>query len=266
MDILNTKMNWYINPMSTMAYKYLREYQTTLGPTTLTLLVNNQQYNISFVGVPDGVSPSASEVLIVRPVPKRLCIFANQPIPEPVLAHIDTLYGQIAYPILNATIVTGQQMTYPVNNFYLCNGPPSSISEFVEYRYLQQRHIISNIAYDNDSGRVYRLVQPKRQMLVLIMPSNFIRTSNKSGYFRFDDNLIVRCFSQYLLASDYTDDTDTGEVTNFDINFNDKMIAAIEIFFSRLGIHKITSNSNNQIYGYDKYITLIVGSIANIVL
>lgn len=155
---------------------------------------------------------------------------------------------------------------HPSNNFYLVDGQPSTVSQFVEYRYLTQRHIMSNIALNKKTGELYNLVLPEQTLLVLIMPSNFISLGLKHGYFRFENNIIVRVYSKYILSSNSDrNDVDSGEITFFDAS-NLKIRRIIEQFFNKLGIHKIVSNDDNQIYGYDKYITLVVGKVTNVIM
>lgn len=256
----------YTNSVNVGTYKYPREWQTDVKYERRTIIMNNEPYVITITGIPDGVSPLANEAVISTTCLMRLYIFSDKALPDESLQSIDALYGRKPYPIVFTQIVRQRLDTYPSNNFYMCKeSPASSVSEYVEYRYLQNRHQISTIAYDNNSGTVTQMVLPKRPMLVLIMPDNFVRNSLRSGYFRFDNNIIVRVFSKYLLASTQIDTQDDGSVTLFTTS-NEKISNIVESFFSRLGIHRIASNSPNHIYGYDKYITLVVGSIANIAL
>lgn len=260
-----TNVNLYTNVANIGIYKYPREYQTDVKFEKRTILLNNEPYVLTITGIPDGISPIANEAIVQANHLTRLYIFSDKPLTDEMLQSIDILYGRKPYPIIYTNVVRRKMDVYPSNNFYMCKGPPSNISEYVEYRYLQQRHQIATIAYDPETYSVYQMVLPKRPLLVLIMPDNFIKTGLKSGYFVFENNIIVRVFSQYLLSSTQTNAHDDGSVTSFDTD-NEKVSNIIECFFSRLGIHKISSNAPNHIYGYDKYITLVVGSVANIVM
>lgn len=265
-DAKNSNRRLYTNTVNVGIYKYPREWQTDVTHERRTMIMNNEAYVITITGIPDGVSPIANEAIISPTSLMRLYIFSDKALTEENLQSIDTLYGRKPYPIVYTQIVRNRLETYPNNNFYMCRGSPeSSVTEYVEYRYLQNRHQISTIAYNNESGAVTQMVLPKRPMLVIIMPDNFVRNSLRSGYFRFDNNIIIRVFSKYLLSSNQIDAQDDGSVTLFTTS-NEKISNIVESFFSRLGIHRIASNSPNHIYGYDKYITLVVGSIANIVL
>lgn len=261
----NSNYELYTNNANIGEYKYPREYQTDVDFEKRTIIINNDAYMITVTGIPDGVSPLTNETIIPIGRLRRLYIFSDKSLTESALQSIDALYGRKPYPIHFTQIVRQRLENYPNNNFYMCKGPPNSISDYIEYRYLQHRHQIATIAYDSETLSVYQLVLPKRPLLVIIMPENFVKTGLKSGYFRFENNIIVRVFSQFLLSSGQMDSHDDGAVTLFNKD-NEKISNIIESFFSRLGIHKIASNSPNHIYGYDKYLTLVVGSIANIVL
>nr|WDA64674.1 GrBNV gp35-like protein [Oryctes rhinoceros nudivirus] len=255
----------YTNLSNTSKYRYPREYATDIAYDQKELTLDGLTFtNIIITGIPDGVSPIANEALIERNTPRRLYIFSETPLTDQYLNMLDKFYGKVAYKIFTCDMPNTTLVSYPRNNFYLTNGQPSSISEFVEYRYLTQRHLLTNIAYDISTNFLYKLVLPEKPLLVIIMPKNFIRTGLKSGYFRFDNNIIVRVYSKYILSSELTED-DTHEVTSFSTD-NLKLVSIIEKFFGRLGMHKIVSNSNDQLYGYDKFMTMVVGNVANVVL
>lgn len=230
------------------------------------MTLNGTEYiDVFITGVPDGVSPLANETLIPPNSIYRLYIFADQKLDEEFLNTLDNVYGKIPYPIIQADVANGSVATYPKCNFNMCLGTPSNLSEFVEYRYLQQRHTISNITFDSANSLVYRMVMPEQPLLVLIMPENFVRTGLKCGYFRFENNLIVRIYSKYFLSSRFTDDEDNGDITVY-TSANTTLNSLVLKFFGRLDLHKISSNHSDHIYAYDRYLTAIVGSISNVVV
>lgn len=263
----------YYNTNNLGRYNYPREFQVDNKSDDYTYRQQQQHRveldnvsDIAISGIPDGVSPQANEALMPKNSVHRLYIFSDSPLGDQTLATIDSFYGKKRYPILEAdkpnAILTSN---YPKNNFYMCKGRPSVVSEYVEYRYLQQRHLMSNICYDSESGEIFKLVLPHRPQLVILMPRNFVRTGLKQGYFRFDNNLIVRVFSRFLLSSQFYNDRDNGETTVFSMD-DVRLKAIVEKFMGRLGMHKIDSNTTNHIYGYDKFMTIVVGSVANIML
>lgn len=255
----------YTNLANVGQYKYPRQYETSVTMDQKEITLDGTTFtNVTITGIPDGVSPLANEALIEKGAIRRLYIFSDQPLNEQYLTTLDSFYGKIPYKITACSMPNTILPSYPRNNFYLTRGPPSSVSEFVEYRYLSQRHLLTNIAFDINSNSVYKLVLPERPQLVIIMPNNFIRTGLKCGYFKFDNNLIVRVYSRYALSSDLMMD-DNNEITSFSIH-NLKLKSVIEKLFGRFGMHKIVSNSENHLYGYDKFMTMVVGSVANIVL
>lgn len=263
---MNCSQKLYRNNANIGNYYYPREYQTDdISATREMTLDGNDYINVRITGIPDGVSPLANEAIVSTDCIYRLYIFAEQPLNETVLQALDKFYGKKAYPIIMTDTVCGVIDSIPKNNFYMCKGTPSNISEYTEYRYLQQRHMLTNIVFDSETNSVYRLVLPERPQLVLIMPNNFVRTGLKKGYFRFDNNLIVRIYSKYILSSALTEDSDVYEMTVFDIA-DTKLRSTIEGFFGRLGLHKIATNVNDQLYAYDKYITAIVGNASNLIV
>lgn len=255
----------YTNLSNVGRFYYAREFESDVTYDRKELTLDGISFTkIVITGIPDGVSPIANESLIDKNTRRRLYIFSDSQLSNQYLETLDKFYGKTPYPIVQCSVPNTTLATYPINNFYLTRGPPASTTEFVEYRYFAQRHLNTNIAYDVDNKVVYKLALPERPLLIIIMPRNFIKTSNTSGYFRFDNNLIIRVYSQYILSSEYEHE-DTNETTKFSTH-NLKLKSVVEKIFGKLGIHKIVSNSDNQLYGYDKFITMVVGSVANIVL
>lgn len=262
---LKKKTDIYTNLTNSGLYRYPRDFKTDVTFDRKDLTLDGIQFtNITITGIPEGVSPLANEALIESGTPRRLYIISNTPLDTQYLDTIDKFYGKTPYPIRYCRAANTYLKSYPKNNFYMSDGVPSLVSNFVEYRYLNERHLISNIAYDPNTSAVYKLVLPERPLLVIIMPSNFLRTGLKTGYFRFENNLIIRVYSKYILSSNEFVD-DSNEITSFTVD-NLKLKTTIEQFFGRLGMHKIISNSDNQIYAYDKFMTLVAGSVANIIL
>jgi len=286
----------YTNLVQNAKFKYPREFRTDINAESRQVTINGgtETILISILGIPDGVSPETNEALIPVGEYKRLYIFSATPLDSDTLATIDSFYGRVAYPILTTDVIAGNIEQQPLVNFYMVNdvdknydinvrsnetneiignlgddyvrGQPKSTSTFVEYRYLDQRHLISNIVYDPNTGNVYNMVLPKQPLLVIIMPKNFIRLGLKHGYFRFEENnIIVRVYSKYILSASLENLDDNGEITVFSAD-NSRIRTIIERFLNRMGIHKIISNGDNQIYGYDQYLTMIVGSVSNTVM
>lgn len=255
----------YININNNTRYKYARPYQTTIDYDIKQLTSDGEKYiKIIISGVPDGVSPDANEALIKKGTIRRLYIFSNSPLHDNDIKTIDSFYGKLPYPLLTAINPCGIKKNIPNNNFYMCEETPSVISHFIEYRYVQKRHQMSNIVYDSKSGLIYRIILPKKPMLIIIMPSNFIRTGPKMGYFQFSNNIIIRVYSKYLLSAEIDEKDD--ELISIITTDETSLMQCLKSFFSRMGMHRIMSNSKNQLYAIDKYMTLIVGNVANISL
>lgn len=265
MNISGDETELYRNVNNDYSYKYARPYKALVEYELKQIMLDGHKFvNIIVSGVPDGVSPDVNEALVKKETLRRLYIFSNSKLNDNDLETIDTFYGKFPYPIFTAGIPCAIQPNIPNNNFYMCEEQPSTTSRFVEYRYVQKRHEISNIVYNSTNGFIYRFVLPKRPMLVIIMPANFIRTGPKTGYFKFDNNIIIRVYSDYLLSAGIDEIND--ELISVITTEDTRLMECLKGFFSRMGMHIIMSNSLNQLYAYDSYMTLIVGSVANISL
>lgn len=296
------------------AYAYPRPFHVDPGVDgerkRVTRAEDGGVVNIALTGVPDGVPPITNETLVPAGSPRRLYVFSDQPLSMSQLRTIDGFYGKRPYPIAVATVPCARLPPgrVPRNNFSLIlrtnagdndgtmnfsSDPddrqpisaayahqPCSLSGFIEYRYLQARHVAPSIGFHSLDGHVYRLVLPGRQqMIVLIMPENFVATGLKRGFFRFDDGLIAHVFSSYPLAATRRVEQDdlaaaaaaaSGGNAICEISVIDtadqRLMDVIKGFFARIGMHRILSSAPNQVYAYDRFLTVVVGSTANIVL
>ena len=256
----------YINLSANSNYKYAREYYTDANSENRQITIDGTNFiPITITGIPDCVSPDANEALIPANQLKRLYIFSNAQLDENTLQSIDSFYSRGKFPIFKCDTPIALLSSLPRTNFYMVDDQPTSVSNFTEYRYLLERHIISRIVYNRATNEIYNMVLPERPLLVLIMPSNFIRTGLKQGYFHYDNNIIIRVYSRYLLSSHNYDDNDDGRITVISSN-NEKLRSVVERAFNRFGIHKIITSNEYQIYGYDRFLTFVVGKISNVVM
>lgn len=259
----------YTSLMRPTRYRYAREFQTDIqAAETRELTIDNINFTtITIVGVPDGIDVRANEAIIKKNTVKRLYILSDIELSENYLSTVDSFYGKMKFPIIECATLVPLVSYPPINNFYVASDVrPNTLSTFVEYRYLQQRHMTANICVNATGDFLCRIVLPKRPLLVIIMPQNFVRTSQKSGYFLFEHNIVIRVYSKYLLACAQNDDApDLPVITQMNIN-DRKFMDTINEFFGRLGFHKIASHTPNHVYAFDKYMTVIVGSIANVLL
>lgn len=256
---------------------------------------------IALTGVPDGVPPITNETLVPAGSPRRLYVFSDLPLSMAQLRTTDSFYGKQAYPIAVANVPCGRLPPgrVPRHNFSLIlrtnagnnddtmefssdpndeqpisaayTHQPCSLSGFIEYRYLQARHVAPSIGFHSLDGHVYRMVLPGRQqMIVLIMPENFIATGLKQGFFRLDGGLIAHVFSVYPLAATTRIDPTASDEYVCEVSVIDtsdqRLMDVIKGFFARIGMHRILSSAANQVYAYDRFLTVVVGSTANLVL
>lgn len=151
---------------------------------------------------------------------------------------------------------------------------------FVDYRYFLKRHSPPNIFFDESTGYIYRLSLTRhiRSLCVLIMPQNFIRLGNRTGFFYSDiKKIIVRMFSKYFLVGGITydkaiesskvDESILDKVTVLNVEKDIYAVNTISGFFSRIGCISTYSPSERQLVGFDGNESVyIVGPITNISL
>lgn len=279
-------MELYVNMYSQYKYFYARPYKTSLTVAhhhRVTGGDNTSQHrfvDVYVLGVADGVPPTVRESLIAASTERRIYVFSDMPLSEKILETIDGYYKECHYPVMSLENPCAwlRDSQIPMNNFYTAF-THHTMSEkmfddvfnrrqdvqFVEYRYVQQRHVTANIYFDDFTKSVYRLALPSASaMLVLIMPQNFVQTGLKQGYFLFDDvDLIVRVYSTHLLSASKTSRGDEVLINEF-CTGNKRTINIIRTFFSRMGANNIYTPSENQVVAYDSYLTLVVGDISNI--
>lgn len=265
----------YKNEYNAAKYAYARPYTTSMTVGEYRQMMKQQRFvDIYIVGVADGVSPKVHETMIPVGTTRRLYIFSDNPLDESTLSAVDSYYKESPYPLLSLDTpcarLDGDRV--PTQNFYTAFAGEEAAAnrrqdaEFVEYRYVQQRHTVANIYYDEFTNNVYRLALPADSaMLVLIMPSNFVRTGLKQGYFLFDDiDLMVRVYSKHLLSANRTSGAGEEVLVNDICTGNRRAMDIVRTFFSRMGVHNVYTPSDNQIVGYDKYLTLVVGDVSNV--
>lgn len=274
-------MEVYKNSYCKARYVYARPYTTSITSSADPRIDEpnpREHVDVYLVGVPDGVSPTVYEALVPVDAVRRLYLYSNKRLPEKWLSIADASYGERPYPLLTLETPCARDCRTPVHNFYTALADrgnedvyAAAVSRrqdaaFVEYRYVEQRHAEANIYYDEFTNSAYRLALPADSaQLVLIMPSNFIRTDLKRGYFIFDDiDLIVRVYSKHLLSADRTSDDGAAPLASDVCTGNRRVMDIVRSFFSRMGVQSVYAASDNQIIGYDRYLTLVVGDVSNI--
>lgn len=253
----------YSNPTLITTYKYPRPFRTNTKLDYKDITNGTTLTKIQVVGIPDGVSYLANEALVKPNTPRRLFIFSDHELTQDSLELLDTFYGVASYPI--SELYTSKGSTdLPKRNFYmtLSTQSPTSLSMFVEYRYLQTQYQKANICYDITTGNMFSFVPDYQPLIVLIMPQNFIKTSDKTGYFRFDNNITVRIFSDVLLSAGQSEN-DYGYKTDF-TSSNSQLMKILVGFMSRLGLNQLHTPTDNQLVGYGPYFRAVVGNTNNI--
>lgn len=271
-DIMSTsKSKLYVkdNIPDTYKYKYARPYKINSDiHETKQMTIDGISYvNVIVTGIPDGIFSDANEALISATVPYRLYIYSTGPLTEDFLMILDDRYGKESYSMCPLSNPIAMSDTQPRVNFYAAIddeiSPPSLNGQFVDYKYFTQRFQSTNKVYDMKTGQMYNMCLPKDEaLIVLIMPSNFIQTGLKQGYFIFENDLIVRIYSKYLLSSTIHE-TDNGLINTIS-TLDCRLMNAIKVFYSRLGLQSIDVSDLQRIIAYDNFITAVVGSVNNL--
>lgn len=265
-DIVSgNETNLYTNLNENYPYYYAREFTTDIITTQRQMTLDGVTFaTVNIIGIPNDISPIVNEAIVDKNSVRRLYINSNIQLNEEDLSILDEFYGKDPYPIFTVDKpLLSEFYQRPQNNHYYCEGPPQTTTEFSEYRYVQKRHVFSNIVYDGLNKKIYQLVLPEKPILTLIMPENFIRTGKKEGYFKYENNLIVNVFSKYLLSSALSSNEPLQLHSLIDTS-DKKLMNIVKNLFTVFGFHKIVTTPN-QIYAFDKYLTFVVGSISNIV-
>lgn len=254
-------MEVYRNIYNSMAYFYARPFTTSVTYSARPGATRGS-VNVCLVGVPDGVSPRVREALVPVGTARRLYLYTDRPLKSAWLTIADATYGEFPYPVPALVAPCGRGI--PTCNFYTARGDGT----FVEYRYAEQRHTAANVCRDETTDTLYRFALPDDTVapVVLIMPSNFVCTALKEGYFHFDTiDLIVRVYSKVALSSGRTSSS-VDEVTFVnEIRTDNRRVADIVVtFYGRMGVHNVYSVGDDRIVGYDDYLTLVVGDVSNI--
>lgn len=265
----NIKLNKY---QYVYARTYLYEYLEAFKIHSLT----NNSKDVVLVGVPDDVYYQADMAFSLNNI-MRLHYCSDEPLNDHDLQYLDSIYGKNIYPIINKINDNFIDMilvdVLPGINFYSELRPRkknsetlnecSNLSKFIEYKFLNSRNVVTNIFYYFDSnGKIkYRnLILPKDfAQLVLIMPQNFQRTSLKSGFFRWPNNLTIRIYSKCILSAKtdiIKDDNLISVIDTYD-KISNKFMKSI---LFRLGFSKIYI-LDKKIIAEDNLLIAVIGDI-----
>lgn len=260
-------MELYSNSFNKGAFKYARAFEGPVSSKKIDFSSSSGEVtSVCITGIPDGVDPAANECLIRKGTKRRLYIFASQSLSEVDLKHLEDFYGKVPYPLFKGKPFS-RLTSYPqdCNFFLLPSAPLSMTSQCVEYRLFALRSMKSNMVYNESQGLVYKVAFPFRSLLAIVMPRNFVCTNLKSGYFVFPENIIMRVYSKYILSGFKSDATNLNGLVSDITSVNARFRSVISRFFTNYGFHNIV-DAERQIYAHDKYMTLVVGEISNIIM
>lgn len=254
-----------------------------------TLTINGSTfYKVWIWGVPDGVSPLADCAAITkhRADRLRLYVYSEQELDDRFLVTVDQEYGNERYPIVtieedtisrrqvNAVDDPPQKYNYYTQSDLTTNVDVASIHKFIECRHFMRRHDAATIVYDNRNGKRASLVLPRDIVpIVLLMPPDFNWETERSGFFKLQNGLILRVYSKYTLAVSMSSQP-ASPIETYDVEVPVSKISTDRASFVRacysylatLKFHDIVTTSINQIVAKDEYVTVIIGSLVNVVV
>lgn len=263
-------MELYKNTDNDFKYFYPTQYRSFDNKEKFVELLKTSNV-IKIYGIPDGVDPKINYTLIKENEMKRLYIMSNLQLNSEQLTTIHKLYGIKYFPIRNLyDILDINNLQFNASNitenFYttLFNEQPSSVSQFVEQRFFSKRHIPATkfIKQGQEIINITNLVLPPNvATIIIMMPENFIQTSETSGYFHLQNNIIIRLYSKYRLVSN-NKQLDHNLVTI--INTKNKILTNNLLeYLDKLKLFRITI-TKTQIIGQDNIFKAIIGNISNL--
>lgn len=263
-------MELYKNVDNNFKYFYPTPYISFDNKEKLIELLKDSNV-IKVYGVPDGIDPKINYTLTKQNEKKRLYIMSHIRLNTEQLNTIHKLYGIKYYPIRNLydflNINSIQFKTSLISeNFYttLYDEQPSSVSQFVEYRFFSKRHFPATkfIQQNKEQINITNFVLPPNfASIIIIMPENFIQTTETSGYFYLQNNIIIRLYSKYRLTSN-NKQADHNLITV--INTKNKLLTNNLLdYFNKLKFLQITI-TEYQIIGQDNIFRAIIGNTSNL--
>lgn len=222
---------------------------------------------------------------------KRLCIYSDKELSPDELALCDSYYESDAtpYPLVGLSEITSylgydKKSTPPLSNFYMVDTTDdtgtqqiSTLTRFVEYRYFEDRHSITNRLWLDQVGAVVPLVlerapSPIAPRLVLVLSDNFICLDDYTGFWYFDNEQLLIHLTVNKNIATITSAKKAATIkssllyeelrgkTNRVLPEDDKHLTNIVTSFIRqkLNIFNISVNKRN-IKAYDTYVTVSVG-------
>lgn len=262
-------MNFFNNlKLNKFKFIYARSYLYEYPDDFKIYVLKNKSKCVTLLGVPDGIYYRVDAALSINKF-RRLYYCSNELLDNRDLYHLDTEFGKKIYPIINKSTTNFIPITsIRVGiNFYLSFSDNfmecSNLSKFIEYKFLEYRNVITNCFYtftENGEIKSRNLILPKNvAQLVLIMPENFQRTSLKSGFFRWNNNLTLRIYSKCILSGKNNiiqDDNLVSVIDTYDKISNN----FLKSILFRLGFFKIYI-FDKKIIAEDNLLIAVIGDI-----
>lgn len=261
---------------------YARPYKLKQKPSISSYILNN--IKIKFITIPDGFCPNATIIESDPTQNYRLHILASHILEPDQLKILDGLHETQDYPIYNLELLQTEIINYEpqLYNFFTrfktsneasyknwlnfnqtSTESINTIGQFVEYKLFSKRNETTKILRNFENNTISKLLLPPNSaIIVIVMPENFTRTGNYKGYFKFNNNIIAKVFSNVLLSSK-TQGIDIDEISDIrhskDIHHN----RIIDFFSKQCGFVDYHTEKN-QIVITDKYFQIVIGELSNI--
>lgn len=250
---------------STGFFVYPTEYTCQLREPrkkTLKRQDSTREVYVLVLGIPDGLSSYVNQALIPETV-RRLYIYSTEPLLPEHLRYIESEFKNTYYPFPKLLCPT-ECPVQPTRNFYMLES--DQLSSLVEYRYFSKRTESARILYNDNSHSCTAFAPPDYCMplLAIIMPSNYVRVTNNSGYLVVN-SYIIHIVSRHLLLGERTHpDGQRKLINDIDIVANPKILEAVQTIYARMGVINAYAVTKKQYIGFDDYMSFIFGDYSDI--
>lgn len=245
----------YINDRYKYQHVYDSNVLTQITMININLGSGESSVSATIIGVPISVGSREATKTVMRSDIRRLVIYSQTNLTDKQINQIQNTYGtsKIYPPTFNKALDTLE--SFPEDNFI--TGDVSNLKFTpLEYRHFTKRNINALIYINFETSDIFAYA-PGKTKKIMIMPSNFIRTSLYSGEF-IVDNLVVKIVSKIPMSGTPFSNESSQLISKFinsdDIKENLRKIL-LNMGFININIY------DNAIIGYDRWCTATIGEI-----
>lgn len=233
-------------------YKYPTVYSGTENAIRSISTDDIVYKQVSIVSKPDSVNENANFAEYDKNEIKRIYIYSDISLQDKELNSLINLYKQKELPIETLENFTNINLN---ENFYTSIGNPSSTEQFYEYRFIHKACIPARIYYKDELATNLVLSDPVP--IYLIMPKNFILVTDKYGYFKLENNIIIQCITKYKFCGFKSQNTEVVSIGNLQ---NQALLNYLIDKFNKLSVQNIIKLNDGCLVGQEDHITLIWGN------